>query len=619
MRLLLVLFYLLSTLPVHATLNEVDKTQIFNKNLLVNGGFESGKQKWTASAGTFAVTTSSPMIGLQHATWDAAASADTLTSTALAIPVGMYGRNGAVSCLITTASGTATHTIQAYDGSNILASASVTSSTSPTRTTTNFIFPSSGNISLRLYANADEPSVALDDCYLGPAEGYNTDSVSQASEYGSLTYPGKASCEWARTSNATFADFSADTDCDTAVVTGNASIPATKLPAVKFANLPPGNYLFVATSRFAVVTASQQCSFRFSDGTNGTSPNIIGSTAGNGMGTITGRISYTTAQSNITIGVQTTGVAANNDCRVDAQVATTTGFAITVYRFPTTSEQTFTPDKYANSWSGYHDATCSWARTNAAYGAPTDDATCVLVQSTNTNFGTVSTSGNVSPAITFTPSGLFKYEVCANVYINMGTSGSQIGAQMLDGAATVIADTSFIITSNGSSVTQTLCGLWTPASIAAQTISIQTKASGGAVTISSGNGVSSIRWKIVAINQPFPASLITNAVTSPYLGVTHTAVAKLNCDAGSAITSQLGTWVSSIGNISGGACAVVIAGGIFSATPYCSASVDAAFASVGLIVAANATSATAVSIDCEQDESTACTAHDTVLTCTGAK
>jgi len=83
MRYLMILCYLISTLPAFATLNDVDKSQIFNKNLLPNGGFESGIAAWTPNdTADFAVTTSSPMVGLQHATWDADASADTLTYTA---------------------------------------------------------------------------------------------------------------------------------------------------------------------------------------------------------------------------------------------------------------------------------------------------------------------------------------------------------------------------------------------------------------------------------------------------------------------------------------------------------------------------------------------------------
>ena len=142
---ILLLTYITFTQSVFATLNDVDKGDIFNKNLLSNGGFEKNKYGWTASAGTFAITKSSPMVGRAHATWDAAASADTLISSAT-IPTGMYGRNGVASCLFKTASGTATHTIQAYDGTNILSSVAVTSSTTPTRASANFIFPSSGSI-----------------------------------------------------------------------------------------------------------------------------------------------------------------------------------------------------------------------------------------------------------------------------------------------------------------------------------------------------------------------------------------------------------------------------------------------------------------------------------------
>jgi hypothetical protein len=96
--------------------------------------------------------------------------------------------------------------------------------------------------------------------------------------------------------------------------------------------------------------------------------------------------------------------------------------------------------------------------------------------------------------------------------------------------------------------------------------------------------------------------------------------AVLNCDAGSAITSQKGTtWVSSIGNISSGACAIVLVTGAFSDSPDCQVSNNEAAMTTGKIISQNVTSATAMTIDCEDDASTACTTHDTTLTCSGAR
>lgn len=101
---------------------------------------------------------------------------------------------------------------------------------------------------------------------------------------------------------------------------------------------------------------------------------------------------------------------------------------------------------------------------------------------------------------------------------------------------------------------------------------------------------------------------------------TRVEAARLNCDAGSAITSQNGTWISSIGNISAGACAVTLTTGVFSATPWCTAipSLSGGI-SLGQELNTDATSATAVSVDCEDDASTACTVADFTLICVGPK
>lgn len=45
--------------------------------------------------------------------------------------------------------------------------------------------------------------------------------------------------------------------------------------------------------------------------------------------------------------------------------------------------------------------------------------------------------------------------------------------------------------------------------------------------------------------------------------------ALVNCQGSSTITSQSGSWLSSVGNISGGVCNLTFASGMFSSTPVC--------------------------------------------------
>jgi hypothetical protein len=580
MKYLIVLFYLLSTLPAFsAQQNEVDRQRHFAKNMLLNGGFESGKAKWTASAGTFAVTTSSPMIGNVHATWDAAASGNTLTSTAVTIPAGMYGRNMVASCLFTTASGTATHEIQAYDGSNILSETTVTSSTTPSRSSANFVAPSSGSLSLRIYANADEPSdFAIDDCYLGPAEGYNVGQVSQAQFVGSLTYANTTSCVWT-TTGTSLASFAADTDCPTATVTGQASAPGTKIPGAVFSNLGPGRY------RLTFKYQAEKTAV-----TNGWSTQIYnGSTSLAGYYGFVNNInnilpSETTAEFELTTGVssvtyelrgrvETSGtLSIRNDLTAGGQA-----LEITLYRYPTTQEIAYTPDKLANSWAGYHGIGCQWDRTNTALGDVTDDASgCTLTETVNKNFGTVSTSGSVSPAITFTPTRAGTYYACATFVLASTATNPFVEAQLTDGTTVVATSGVRYIgstgVSDGSSVS--LCGLYPVTSVSAKTLKVQTASSTGLARILAPSVVrATLEWSIFQIDQSMPMPLMANSVVSPSSGVLQVVGAIVATSTGTASTvTQTGSWISSYTNTGTGDYTINAVANTFSAAPMCTCS-----------------------------------------------
>lgn len=610
--------------PAFATLNEVDKTNIFSKNMLKNGGFENGKASWTASAGTFAVTTSSPMVGLQHATWDAAASADTLTSGDITIPAGFFARNGVASCVFTTASGTATHEIQVWDGASVLSEATITSSTNPTRTSVNFIYPSSASVAVRIYANADEPSVAIDDCYLGPAEGYNVSSVSQATFVGGMENAGASTCTYLEnTSTATsdFVDLSTGTSCAAWTVTSNGpgtiSAQGTNDHRLVYTNMPPGNYLFMINGTIMKGNSTAGTAyFRLSDGTttyqvqaNGTGGSVVQS-----INSLQFHVTVTTTAN------RTYKIQAADDAVITPQLYNGANSPLSwkVYRFPTSAEQAYTPDLQAMSWSGYFDNTCSFARTNTSYGDATD-ASCALVERTNQNFGSVTSNAGTNIGINFTPKKAGRYWVCATVSVAGSALGADLGMKFWDGTTTIVErDTDAAVA--GVVYTVPLCGIYVATNTSAKTLSIQTKAlATGSITIAALTATSAVEWSIVSIDQSLPAPVLTNMVTTGSSGGVKIDVANINCDAGSAITSQNGSWVSSVGNVSGGACAVTLTTGNYSATPYCWASPNTAFASVGLILSTAQSSATAVSVDCEDDASTACTAYDFNLFCIGAR
>jgi len=160
----------------------------------------------------------------------------------------------------------------------------------------------------------------------------------QAALYGRLVTPLNAACDWPNSSTS-FATAAADAGCPVPTAFGNASAPATRIPAITFSNLPAGKYRVVATGQFGFSTnsASQQSQARFSDGTNTTSAQFF---ALNSSGTdislgniVEGVFEYSTDQSNITISLQS---------RVNLGTVTHGGsvsdFEIAVYYFPSGSD-----------------------------------------------------------------------------------------------------------------------------------------------------------------------------------------------------------------------------------------------------------------------------------------
>lgn len=196
----LVFLTVLQPLTGFAALTDFDRQEIPFENLLAkyNSGFESGKANWTASGGTLAAVTSGTnlLAGKGSATWDASASGQTLTSQAITIPKGYYGLDCEVEILAQVPSGTATHYVRAYDGTNVQAYQAIISSTTPRWNPVTFPCPQSGTIALQIYANADEPLIAVDVGYIGRSK--RVGSTQLTSEETSWTPTGS----W--TSNSTY-------------------------------------------------------------------------------------------------------------------------------------------------------------------------------------------------------------------------------------------------------------------------------------------------------------------------------------------------------------------------------------------------------------------------------
>jgi len=625
--------------PAFATLNNVDKTQIFSKNLLSNGGFENGKAQWTPNdTADFTTSTTTPLEGGVNAEWDADAAADTLTSTAVTIPSGWYGRNGVASCLFVTPSGTATHEIQAYDGSNVLSEATITSSTSPTRTSTNFIFPSSGSISLRIYANADEPNLEIDSCFLGPAEGYNVSSVSQATFVGGMENAGASTCSFSESTSSgmgTYVDLGTSASCAAWTVVSNGpgtiSAQATNDHRLVYTNMPPGNYTFKLQGSFYRGTAGT-CLYRLSDGTNNYQ-SLMESDSANagGVGLLSFDVTVTTAAT------RTYKIQAADDHASSCVWYNYANYPASwkVYRFPTSSEQAYTPDTSnwlvdvnigganpalstasVSSYTGIEDA--GLTLTNSSAATITARIPC---SSTNSPSGTTCSAGSESVGVNFNLPRAGTVEACASFAhtiapaSNSADNGIAATFQIVETAS----NAQTVLTEGGDrkgtydqiraaaggfymSNARRDCSIFKFASAGEKTLRLMYEQ----VVVGTINGHSiyadqntsyggrDIKITVRPLDSVSPAPVLTNMVTTSSSGGIRENSAEVSCAASASITQNPGSWLSSIGNRSGAACTLTVAAGVFSAAPYaCHVTIKTTSVQA---TACNCTSATACTI-----------------------
>jgi hypothetical protein len=252
-----------------------------------------------------------------------------------------------------------------------------------------------------------------------------------------------------------------------------------------------------------------------------------------------------------------------------------------------------------SSFTGIEDAGLTLTN-NSGSGNITAQIPC---SSTNSPSGTTCAAGSESVGVAFTPLGTFPQDVLAcasftweadvgSTVTNRARSVFQVietptNAQTLtqEGKSRIYGD---IYNSSGAATIAAspfrVCGTFTFSSGGQKVLRLmyeQLKA--GTITSSqvkadaSGTvGQRDIHWEVYPINQGIPAPLLVGSVTSNTTGLERIERAELNCDGSSSITSQSGSWISSIGNIGSGRCTVTIASGIFSSTPVCVATVKAA-------------------------------------------
>jgi hypothetical protein len=524
---------LLFLTQAHGAISEMDKSISAPRNLLSNPGFEAGKAGWTASGGTFVTTSTAAnkYLGNSAGSWDSSSASQTLTSNSVTVTSagGLSSANITGGCYFKVA-GAYTGKVQLFDGTNVLSEATITNNTAGfTPTYVTGAAPVSGTVSLRVISVAsNEPIVYSDDCYLGRADGFNLFQVSQASIVGTINWANTASCSWATTS-ASFANFSADSDCPTPTVTGALSAPATKIPGFDYNNMPTGDYMFVATGSCNTNSTTGQAALQYSDGTN-----TFGNTQFSGTsvcsGAVIGRFNYNTSgsrsfqfQGRITAGT----LNIENDSNAES-------LTITVYRFPTSSETAARVDALPASWSGFHSGVSGGCTTTSSTYADTSACTgsLILNERQNRNFGTVTTIGSSLLGITFTPPRVGRFLVQASV-TTAGSVASGMSGRIIETGSSQVIGQSYVQTSSVNiGGMQHVIGILNVTSLSSVSLKWQFATNGGTLTAQT-NPISAIdqaSWSIVALDQSFPAPVLVSPNCSVRLdtgngyGATGTAI-----------------------------------------------------------------------------------------------
>lgn len=369
----------------------LEEARFLAVNLIeTNAGFEDGDTTGWTSGGTpttFDDTSTAANVGRESYSleFDASADGDYAETSALTVPQGYLSRNG-VAC-IRYKGADENLELNILDGSsNELISEAFVASTGWTDKCVNFIFPSSGTVKLRLEAEGDAAVGYFDDAFIGDANRVNISQVSSAEVYGTAIWEGTSNCSWSNATNGSFSSFSGDSDCTYPTgsnLTGYAEAPDTKIPAIKFSNLPPGKYKVEAVGYFKTSKTSTDETlmvWRIYDGTNSGGAQTLlqagssGVTQKAGTPYISGTFEYDTAQTDVTFEIQSFPVISGDTGEIVANTADKYELKFSVYRYPLESQTAINPDT-ATRASGVKiaaDASHDYTGTSATYEAVTD-------------------------------------------------------------------------------------------------------------------------------------------------------------------------------------------------------------------------------------------------------
>jgi hypothetical protein len=576
-----------------------------------NGYFEAGSppQNWTASGGTFIAETTDPLFGLASGSWDSSASAQTLSSQLVTIEKGFIGKKCTADIEYKWASGvSADLSFQVVDQvPNILATVALepTTGSNTRKAFLAFDCPTTATdqLRIRLLSNVANPALILiDNAFVGVNKSII--NISQAALFGTAKTVGTTNCAWAITGSG-YAVPAADTDCPTAIVTGNASAPATKIPAITFATMPPGKYVVRSSVNIFPSQNTHTCYARFHDGTSAGvgAPGYISRFTTDGDASMASStfveqtFEYATAQTAKTFSLQLRSTSGNT-CTMSQTIADDLDFGITVDYFPSVSAEALnleTTGWFIDANIGgvdfsFNSITSTYVEmisgsldmvVNTAKGSANAKIPC---STTNASTGLTCSSGSEGIGAVFTPPYAGTYEVCTDFYLSTAT-GNVTAFQLVETAPS----SQTILQEGGQRTGQAnavdtnmhVCGTFKFDSVSEKTIRLMfespdTNSRIIAIGRSSTLGQRDLKITVKPFTQNFAAPVFTelqNKVSSPVPGIDIKTVrigstSNTNCTSTPcAYIGQTGTWVSSATRSSTGNYQINFTG--FSAAPTC--------------------------------------------------
>lgn len=484
-----------------------------SRNFIKNYGAEQNVNNVTGTNVTVTRNTTTPLEGVGDFSFTIDSATDVVAWSTNTLDKKLSGQNCEAKISYTADANASNVKLGVYSGANLVSSVALVNASTARVAQVNFPCGDlSAALTLKIFGNAATSTVMkVDAVYL--SEATNVGTSAQAVLVGGAVVTG-CSASWNTSSTSFTTSLGTPTGCSYATF-GAAQAPATNIAGIKFSSLPPGDYMIQYEG--TIYANGGVGFFQFTDGTNITRENSQIWANGSPLQTngINQSFTYTTAQSNVTWQSYLKTSSAGAPVSVYGTTANPGTFKL--WYFPSSAQQAVKVDQAPSSWSGYHNgwtgnsATCHTG--NSTYSDVSACTGITLNQTTNRNFGTVTTAASSLPGIIITPNKTGMYQICASGSLYNSTALTA-SVRMVDGSGTIINPGASVYLASNSTM-PALCGIYNATAATATTIKLQLAASPGnaAFWVGQASG-SGLNWTITALDQGMAVPYLVQSVVA---------------------------------------------------------------------------------------------------------